>query len=197
MKKTYKAQARTKENQSSLGKILVSLISKGDLPNIEVTIKKTLKANMSLKQAIEESQVPNLSLEKLTMLAIEKRNLEALKILTKYGANVRFNDDFALRWASTNGEKEIVSYLLEKKCNAASKNFASLRWAQDSNHTEITQLLLASCNLKELKNLTRLLEGEGKLSVNHYKNLLHFTKNELNKKLLSALSNKKSLSLEI
>lgn len=137
--------------------------------------------------------------------ALETKNLKTIKLLVLQGVNVRSNNDFALRWASTNGDQNVVSYLLDTGCKVPSNNFAAVRWAYDSKHYNLSKLLLSHCTLEELKSLCTLLKTQRynspkrsfKKGENPETSLLAMVNKEASKKIVQKLSNKKTLDINL
>ena len=74
-------------------------------------------------------------------------HLEIVKYLVeKYGANVRANSDYAVKWASEAGHLEVVKYLVEK-CGAdvRAKNDYAVQWASVGGHLEVVKYLVEKC----------------------------------------------------
>jgi hypothetical protein len=71
-----------------------------------------------------------------------KIDIEVIGELIDEGANIRANDDCALRWAAENGHTETVELLLDRGADIHAGNDCALRWAAVKGHTEIVKLLL-------------------------------------------------------
>jgi len=65
-----------------------------------------------------------------------------VKYLIDIGAEVRMENDFALRWASRYGYVDIVKLLLDAGANVHAISDTALRWASYHGHTEVVKLLL-------------------------------------------------------
>ena len=190
----------TNPNQNSdqdNGYIIANLIKKEKIKEL-----KQLLGDLKLDgyNLIDFLKCSKFSADDLMSLCLETKNVNSLKLLVGSGANPRYNNDFALRWASTNGMADIVDYLLVKGCSPAANNFAAPRWAYDSKQIGIAKSLLIHCNTKELQNLLLLLKSQGKY-LQHPKSeaipdLQDLTKTELHKQLINKLSqNSRSLTI--
>jgi ankyrin repeat protein len=75
---------------------------------------------------------------------ISARNgyLDIAKLLLSKGANVHYDNGYALRMASEYGHIEIVKLLLEKEVDVQVCNNYSIQWSACHGHTEIVSLLL-------------------------------------------------------
>jgi hypothetical protein len=57
-------------------------------------------------------------------------HLEMVKFLYDIGLNIHERDDFALRWAASKGHIEILEFLLDKGADISAKNYKALRWVE-------------------------------------------------------------------
>ena len=69
-------------------------------------------------------------------------HLEIVKLLVEQGANARAKDDYALRWAASNGHLEVVKYLVEQGLSVRAKDDYALRWAAAKSHLEVVKYLV-------------------------------------------------------
>ena len=79
--------------------------------------------------------------------ASENGHLEVVKYLVeKCGADVRVDNDYAVRGASQNGRLEMVKYLVEK-CGADVKtcNNYAVQFASANGHLEVVKYLVEKC----------------------------------------------------
>ena len=74
--------------------------------------------------------------------ASKNGNAEVVSLLLNVGANVHARDDYALRWASEKGHVEVVSLLLDDGANVHANDDCALRWASEQGHAEVVSLLL-------------------------------------------------------
>ena len=63
--------------------------------------------------------------------------------LVSQGANVRFNGDGALRYASLNGHLEVVKYLVSQGANITANNNWAVRLASKRGHLEVVKYLVS------------------------------------------------------
>jgi ankyrin repeat protein len=57
--------------------------------------------------------------------------------------NIHLKNDYAFRWASYNGQLNIVKYLMETtKVNIHAGENGALRWAYNNNHLEVIKYVL-------------------------------------------------------
>jgi ankyrin repeat protein len=155
--------------------------------------KQTKSLETLLKDNVGKSE---LDISILTTYALESKNLDALPLLVNHGADPHYNNEFALRWASTNGENDTVNYLLKLGAKPSANKFAPIRWAHDSKQIETTKLLLKACSLQDLKELLEITKEATKpisfsphksTDTNAVPNLSNLVKKEINKKLLENL----------
>jgi ankyrin repeat protein len=73
--------------------------------------------------------------------AAQTGQLDIVKLLIEYGANIHRSDDAALRFASFEGHINIVKYLIEKGADVQALNNVALFWASYNNHKEVVNLL--------------------------------------------------------
>lgn len=76
------------------------------------------------------------------MTAIEKDQIEMVRLILNAGVDVHFKIDVFLRFASSNGHTEIVRLLLDAGADVHAWNNFSLRYASVNGHTEIVRILL-------------------------------------------------------
>jgi ankyrin repeat protein len=98
-----------------------------------------------LKPKSEEeilSHLGGLSPENLLIMSSKIGFLPGVKLALKNGANVHAKNDYALRWASGNGHKDVVELLLKNGVNVHADNDDALRWASANGHKDVVELLL-------------------------------------------------------
>lgn len=83
----------------------------------------------------------NSKLNEYLIFSVKIGNVECLKHCIENGADVRADDDYALRWASENGHYDIVKLLLENGANVHANDDAALRWASKKGHYNVVKLL--------------------------------------------------------
>lgn len=71
-----------------------------------------------------------------------KGNIQVVQLLLKAGADVRAENNYAIRWASKYGYVEIVKLLIRAGANVTTKNNFAIRWASENGHTQVVKLLL-------------------------------------------------------
>ena len=74
--------------------------------------------------------------------ALVKGHLGMVKILIKAGADVTFNLNYAIGYASENGYFEIVELLIEHGADVTSNENYSIKYASENGHLEIVRLLI-------------------------------------------------------
>jgi ankyrin repeat protein len=72
----------------------------------------------------------------------EAYSFYATSFLIENGANIYYENDRALQWASGYGHRNVVALLLEQKANVHAKNDYALRWASENGHRDVATLLL-------------------------------------------------------
>ena len=70
-----------------------------------------------------------------------KITVKVIDELIKSGADIHADNDYALRWASGHGHKEIVELLIKSGADIHAGNDYALRWAAENGHKEIVELL--------------------------------------------------------
>jgi Ankyrin repeats (3 copies) len=69
---------------------------------------------------------------------------ERAKILIKCGADVHYDDDYLICWASENGNIEVVKVLIEAGANVDARNSTPLKSAREHGRIDIVNLLLSA-----------------------------------------------------
>ena len=67
--------------------------------------------------------------------------LSDIDMLLEAGANVRTEDDFALRRAARMGHADVVQLLLEAGADVRAKDDLALRWAAEYGHADVVKIL--------------------------------------------------------
>jgi hypothetical protein len=80
--------------------------------------------------------------------ASENGYLEIVKYLVENGAKIHANNDEALRWASEKGYLEIVKYLVENGAKIHANNDEALRWASEKGHVKVVEYLIEKSSSK-------------------------------------------------
>ena len=75
--------------------------------------------------------------------AVEANDLEKVKYLVSIGADIRSNNDYAVKWASENGHLEMVQYLISIGADIRSQNDYAVRWAAGNGHLETVKYLVS------------------------------------------------------
>ena len=73
---------------------------------------------------------------------VGNRNLPLMKYLVEQGANIHYNNDEALRWASNNGYLEVVKYLVEQGVDIHAADDYALSNAVYGGHLEVLKYLV-------------------------------------------------------
>ena len=74
--------------------------------------------------------------------AAQFNQLDELKNLLSQGADIRDDDDAALRWAAFHGHLEIVKFLVTQGANIHANEDRALRWSASYGHLEIVKFLI-------------------------------------------------------
>ena len=69
-------------------------------------------------------------------------NIDHIRLLLAYGADVRADNDTALRWAAKNGHKDMVGLLLNYGANIHALIDGALIFASGNGHGDVVELLL-------------------------------------------------------
>jgi ankyrin repeat protein len=96
-----------------------------------------------------------------------------VKLLIKNKANIHANDDYALRWSSSNGYIEVVKFLIEKGANIHADDDYALRWSSSNGHIEVVKFLINTdleyfCNNEIAKKIVikhKLIEFYEKFNI--------------------------------
>jgi len=73
--------------------------------------------------------------------AASNGHLDVVKCLVELGADIHAVDDYALRWAAEYGHLSVVKYLIEQGADIHANNDEALRWAASNGHLEIVKYL--------------------------------------------------------
>ena len=68
-------------------------------------------------------------------------HFQIVKYLVENGANINADDDFALRYAASNGSLHIVHYLVENGANISSRNYSAIRNAENKGFFDTASYL--------------------------------------------------------
>ena len=99
-----------------------------------------------------------------------KWDLEVIKELVESGANIHAQDDYAIRWASSNGQLEVVKYLAENGANIHAQDDYAICWASENGQLEVVKYLAENgANIHAQDDLAiRLASNNGQLEVVKY-----------------------------
>ena len=67
-----------------------------------------------------------------------------IRTCLEWGADVRANNDYAVRWASENGHLETVKYLVSQGANIRANDDCAMRWASRNGHLETVKYLVST-----------------------------------------------------
>ena len=67
--------------------------------------------------------------------------LEVVKYMIEYGADIHVREEEALRWAASKGQLEIVKYLIGVGTNIHARSDDALYWAIMNEHPEVVAFL--------------------------------------------------------
>jgi len=98
-------------------------------------------------------------------------DLERVKSLIDHGADVRFNDDYPLRSASSFGHLEIVKFLVRNGADPQGVNNQPLRFACHNGHLDVVKYLIKQipgCFYGDLDLGLRWAKEKGHLKVVNY-----------------------------
>lgn len=117
------------------------------ISNIPLNQKLVRAVNNGLywlvKQSLEEGADVNYFNDVCIQSAVHKEeNIDIVKLLLEYGANVNINDDYPLRYAAENGYLEMVKVLLEYGANPNAYENYAIKLSKENGHSEIYKLLL-------------------------------------------------------
>jgi ankyrin repeat protein len=105
-----------------------------------------LKINDILKPKSEEEILKDISLNnqdptKLLAHSATNNFFTGVKLALQQGANIHYNDDYALRLAAYNGHADVVKVLLDAGANVHANNDGALGWAAYYGHADVVKLL--------------------------------------------------------
>ena len=69
-------------------------------------------------------------------------HIEIVKFLVEKGANIHADDDYALRWSSFCGHNDVVKFLIEKGANIHADDDDALKWSSGNGHIEVVKILI-------------------------------------------------------
>ncbi len=76
-------------------------------------------------------------------LASKNGHLEVVKYLVSLGANIRSENDFALKYASRNGHLEVVKYLVSLGANIHADYDYAVKYASQNGHLDVVKYLVS------------------------------------------------------
>ena len=79
-------------------------------------------------------------------------NVDMVKLLLDNRADVHADDNWALRWASSNGRYEVVKLLLDNGADIHADNNWALIYASDNGHYKVVELLKQYRSKNVLRN---------------------------------------------
>ena len=113
--------------------------------------------------------------------AIQKDDLEQVKLLLAKGLNVNYNHDNFIQNACFNGKLEIIKYLVEHGANIYSNDNLAFRWACSRGHLEVVNYLVyKGINVIDFTN-------EHKYYKYYKKNIVEYLTNQITKQKLLTL----------
>lgn len=75
-------------------------------------------------------------------IASENGDLSMVKKHVESGADIQYNNNYAIKWACRNGHLDIVKYLVENGADIYADNNEPLQWALINNNLEIVEFLI-------------------------------------------------------
>lgn len=97
-----------------------------------------------VKLAIERGACTDIGFRTSLNSACKRNDIDLIKFVLNYNANINEEEGEAIRIASENGHLETVSFLLEKGAKIHYKNNYALRWAYRNRHIRVVKLLLSN-----------------------------------------------------
>jgi ankyrin repeat protein len=76
------------------------------------------------------------------MRAVQNRNYAIIETFLKLGANVHYNRDYPLIWASSNGDSKTVKLLLKYGADIHARDDLAIQWASQKNYAKTLKILL-------------------------------------------------------
>ena len=97
-------------------------------------------------------------------------DIERIKYLVSQGADIKYNDDYAIRCASANGHLEVVKYLVSLGANIRADDDYAVRLASSRGHLEVvTYLVSLGANIRaDDDRVVKLASQKGHLEVVKY-----------------------------
>jgi len=108
----------------------------------EVKLKYVGKVVDNIQMLINEGANTHADDDYAFRWAFTNGHIKVVKILLENGADVHVNTDFPLRQASENGHLEVVKLLLENGADVHASDDYALRWASRYGHIEVVKVLL-------------------------------------------------------
>ena len=94
----------------------------------------------------------------------------SFKYLVENGADVKTNNNYALRWASRYGHLDVVKYLVENSADVKTNNNSAVRLASEYGHLDVVKYLVENgADIKANNNYAvRIASKNGHLDVVKY-----------------------------
>jgi len=111
--------------------------------NIDIDILKKYKGNSWYKYYTEDlSRINSYNCNKYLKLGSTKGRLDHVILSLNNGANIHYDNDYAIIWASLYNHLDIVKYLLENGADIHAHYDGALRWSSREGHLDIVRYLV-------------------------------------------------------
>ena len=97
--------------------------------------------DLKIINLMKQDNVNDISIETALFWASKNGHLNVVKYLESKGADIRADDDYAIRWASHNGHLNVVKYLESKSANIRAENDEAIRRASLNGHLDVVKFL--------------------------------------------------------
>ena len=96
-------------------------------------------------------------------------DVETFKYLISMGANIKADNDYAVKWASKKGHLEVIKYLVSLGADIRADNDEAVRWASYYGHLEVVKYLVSmGADIKANNETVRLASYYGHLKMVKY-----------------------------
>ena len=108
------------------------------IKSCNLILNEQIKISHNIKKYVKYSNDINQDFIK----SVKIGNIKNIKILIKNGADIHYNNNYALRFSSENGHIEVVKFLIEKGANIHAGDDYAIKWSSLNGHIEVVKFLI-------------------------------------------------------